>query len=110
MKTLIERQQNDEVRALYGSGPYHLSQSYKRFQVDSIRWHSMNPTKKMKHVPSFRQYVPSLDEHFLKPGTSGRKLNERKRVRKKELELLIDRDNSDSNSAHVMWVENPNAS
>ena len=71
LKTLIERQQNDEVRALYGSEPYHLSQSYKRFQVDLVRWHSMNATKKMKHVPSFRQYVPSLNEHFLKPGTSG---------------------------------------
>ena len=70
----------------------------------------MNATKKMKHVQSFQQYVPSLNEHFLKPGTSGRKSNERKRVRKKELELLIDRNNSDSNRAHVMRVENPNAS
>ena len=64
----------------------------------------------MKHVASFRQHVPSLDEHFPKPSTSGRKSNERKRVPKKELEILIDRDNSDSDRAQVMRVENPNAS
>ena len=54
LKTLIERQQNDDVRALYGSRPYHLSQSYRRFQVDSVQWHTMNAKKKMKHVTSFR--------------------------------------------------------
>ena len=54
LKTLIERQQNDDVRALYGSRPYHLSQSYRKFQVDSVQWHTMNAKKKMKHVTSFR--------------------------------------------------------
>ena len=33
-----------------------------------------------------------------------------KRVRKKEPEILIDRNNSDSDRAHVMRVEIPNAS
>ena len=59
----------------------------------------------MKHVASSRQYVLSLDEHFPKPSTSGRKSNERN----KEPEILIDRNNSDSDRAHVMRVENPNA-
>ena len=110
LKTLTERQQNDEVRALYGLRPYHLSPSYRRFQVDSVQWHSMNAKKKMKHVASFRQYVPSLDGHFPKPSKTGGKSNERKRVQKKEPEILIDRKNSDSDRAHVMRVENPNAS
>ena len=70
----------------------------------------MNTKKKMKHVASFRQYTPSLDERFPKLSTSGRKSNERKRVRKKEPEILIDRNNSDSDRAHIMRVENPNAS
>ena len=78
--------------------------------MDSVQWHSMSAKKKMKHVACFRQYVPSLDEHFPKPSTSGRKSNERKRVRKKEPEIIIDRNNSHSDRAHVMWVENPNAS
>ena len=70
----------------------------------------MNAKKKMKHVASFWQYVPSFDEHFPKPSTSGRKSNERKRVRKKERGILINRNSSDSDRAHVMRVENPNAS
>ena len=78
--------------------------------MDSVQWHSMSAKKKMKHVACFRQYVPSLDEHFSKPSTSGRKSNERKRVRKKEPEIIIDRNNSHSDRAHVMRVENPNAS
>ena len=82
LKTLIEREQNDNVRALYGSRPYHLSQSYRRFQVDSVQWHTMNPKKKMKHVTSFRYYVPSLNEHFPKPSTGDRILNERDSERK----------------------------
>ena len=109
LKTLIERHKNDEIRALYGSGPYHLSQSYKRFQVDSVQWHSMNAKKKMKDVAPSRQYVPSFDEHFPKPKYKWQKI-EWKRVRKKKLEILIDRNNSDSDRALVMRVENPNAS
>ena len=60
----------------------------------------------MKHVASSRQYVLSLDEHVPKPSRSGRKSNERN----KEPEILIDRNNSDSDRAHVMRMENPNAS
>ena len=75
--------------------------------MDSVQWHSVSAKKKMKHVACLRQYVPSLDEHFLKPSTSCRKSNERKRVRKKEPEIIIDRH---SDRAHVMRVENPNAS
>ena len=73
LKTLTERQQNDKVRALYGSGPYYLSQNYRRFQVDSVQWHSMNAKKKMKHVEDevFLTVLPSLDKHFPKPSTSG---------------------------------------
>ena len=41
---------------------------------------------------------------------SNRKSNERKGVRKKEPEILIDRNNCDSDRAHVMRVENQNAS
>ena len=78
--------------------------------MDSVQWHSMYAKIKIKHIVSFRQYVPSLDEHSLKPSTSGRKSNERKRVQKKELEILIDRNNSDSDRVHIMRVENPNDS
>ena len=78
--------------------------------MDSFQWHFIYAKIKIKHVVSFRQYVPSLDEHSLKTSTSGRKSSERKRVQKKEPEILIDRNNNDSDRVHVMRVENPNAS
>ena len=33
MKTLIERQEDDEVRAIYSSGPYRQSKEFKRFEM-----------------------------------------------------------------------------
>ena len=36
MNSLIERQENDEIKALYGSGPYHLSKQFEKFAVSSI--------------------------------------------------------------------------
>ena len=42
-KSLVERQQDEEVRAFYRSGPYRSSDHYKMFEVDSVKWHSMDP-------------------------------------------------------------------
>ena len=36
-KSLVERQQDEEVRAIYRSGPYRLSDRYKTFEVDSVK-------------------------------------------------------------------------
>ena len=38
---LVERQENDEIKATYGSGPYSLSKEYSKFKTDSVKWHSM---------------------------------------------------------------------
>ena len=69
---------------------------------------------------SWRSIVITLVRHMMltvipgfsptKPSTSSRKSNERKRVQKKKPEILIDHNNCDSDRAHVMRVENPNAS
>ena len=37
---LIERQENDEVRAICGAGNYMLAVPYSKFKLDSARWHS----------------------------------------------------------------------
>ena len=39
MKSLIERQENDEIKALYGSDPCHLSKQFEKFAVSSVQRH-----------------------------------------------------------------------
>ena len=52
-KSLVERQKDKEVRTIYRSGPYRLSDRYKKFEVDSVKWHSMDPQAQMKHAKRF---------------------------------------------------------
>ena len=59
-KSLVERQQDEEVRAIYRSGPYRLSDRYKKFEVDSVKWHSMYPKARMKHPERFWRYFGRL--------------------------------------------------
>ena len=37
LKKIIERQQHDEVRAIYGSGPYKLNNEYSKFSIDNLK-------------------------------------------------------------------------
>ena len=41
-KSLVERHQDEEVRTIYRSDPYRLSDRYKKFEVDSVKWYSMD--------------------------------------------------------------------
>ena len=91
LRNIAERQQDDEIRALYGSGPYKSSKEYLRFSVDSLKWHSMSSEERKKHVLVFRNYKPSLEDQFKKTKQSGRKPSDRTRKRKPEPEILIDR-------------------
>ena len=50
LKTLLMRQQEDEIKALYESGPYRLSAPYKKFQKDSVVFHNMNTENRRKLV------------------------------------------------------------
>ena len=77
-KSLGERQQDEEVRAIYRSGPYRFSDRYKKFEVDSVKWYSMDPEAQIKHVERFQRYKSTLDDQFDKPKSSGRKLSDRK--------------------------------
>ena len=87
LEKMIERQQDDEVRAIYGSGPYKLSNEYNRFLMDNLNWHSM--TLENVHVLAFRNYNPSLEDNFIKPAKSGRKPSDQARKRKQEPDVLI---------------------
>ena len=82
MKTLTERQQTHEVMALYGSGPFKLAQEFKKFEKDSVVWHSMSEKDRRRHVERFRSYKPTLEDYFEKPKTSGAKPNEKDQTKK----------------------------
>ena len=65
----------------------------------------MNPQKRIKHVEQFRKYNPKLEDHFVKPALSGRKAHERKRVRKSEAEIIVDR----LENPEKIQIEDPSA-
>ena len=41
LQKLVERQEYNEVKAIYGSDPYSLSKQHSKFKIDSVKWHSM---------------------------------------------------------------------
>ena len=49
-KSILERQQDKEARAIFRSGLHRLSDRYKKFEVDSVKWHSLDPKT---HVERF---------------------------------------------------------
>ena len=75
LKKLVDRQEDDEVRAVYGSRPYCLSAQYAKFQMDSVKWHSLDTEKRRKHLSLFRQHMPTMEQEFKKPQKSGKKAN-----------------------------------
>ena len=91
LKKIVDRQQDDEVRAIYGSGPYKLSRGYRKFSVDNLKWHTMTSDQRKKHMLALRNYRPSLENQFQKPSKSGRKPCDRQRKRKPEPDVLIER-------------------
>ena len=46
LKSLVTRQEDNETRAIYGSGPYRLSRQFKKFEIDSVKWQGMDPCRK----------------------------------------------------------------
>ena len=107
----MERQQDEEVRAIYRSGPYRLSDCYQKFEVDSVKWHSMDPEARMKHVERFRRYRPTLDDQFDKPKSSGTKQSDRKRILKlPDFESTFDRlDKNEKESRKSLTFQDLNA-
>ena len=109
-KSLVERRQDEKVRAIYRSSPYRLSDRHEKFNVDSVKWHSMDPEARMKHVEWFRRYRPTLNGQFDKPKLSGRKPSDRKRIRKPYFESAFDRlDKKEKESRNSFIFQDPNA-
>ena len=53
LKSLVTRQEDDEIRAMYGSRPYQLSRPFKKFEIDFLKWLGMDLRRRMKHVEQF---------------------------------------------------------
>lgn len=80
LKKMIEWEDNEELLALYsGSSKYVLARNYQQFF--SPTWHSWDINRRRKHVQSFRNYIPSIENTFSKPLNSGRKPNHTPRKR-----------------------------
>ena len=71
-QAIVKQQQSDEIRAIYGCGPYRLSNAYKEFEVEAVKWHTMETKNRMMHVANFKKCSPSLEEHFNKPVVESR--------------------------------------
>ena len=104
LQKLVKRQENNEIKAIYESGPYSLSKQYSKFKIGSVKWHSMAGDYRRKHVKKFRMYKPNLDDEYIKPKKSGKKLSDgANRIRKQqETEVIVDRH------AKRIRIENPN--
>jgi len=91
LRDLALRQENDEIRALYGAGNYRLANAYSKFQVDSARWHEWGETRRRDHVKKFRSYDPTFTDNFSKPINVGRKPSFQQRQRKEQPNVISDR-------------------
>ena len=92
IQKLIDRQDSEEVRALYRAGSYVLSTSYKQFFVPSATWHNWTVEQKKDHVQKFRNYKPNVSDNFKKPKNVGQKSNYAKRIRTSpDPDIVMDR-------------------
>ena len=73
IQKIIQREENDEICALYGAGNCCLSPEYQQFQVASHVWHSWSEERKADHLRKFREYVPNISNTFCMPTNAGRK-------------------------------------
>ena len=89
---------------------YKLSNCYKKIEVDSLKWHTMDPEARMKHVERFRSYNPTLDDQFDQPESSGRKSSDKKLTRKPNFESTFHRlDKKGKESGNSFTSHDPNA-
>ena len=108
-KKIIERQQGKEVCAIYGSGPYKLSNEYNKFSIKfEVALNDIGREKKTR--ASVINYNPSLEDKLIKPAKSGRKLSDQTRKRNPEPDVRINRlENKGKRSEKKVQIEYPNA-
>ena len=99
IQKIIQREESDEIRALYGASNYCLSPEYQKFQVASHVWHSWSEERKADHLRKFREYVPNISDTFRMPANAGRKPGYQHRDRNTtEPDIVIDRTEKSNSS------------
>ena len=46
LELFYNRQEQEEVRPLYGAGLFSLTTEYKKFKVDNAQWHQLSMKKR----------------------------------------------------------------
>ena len=59
---ISDRQDSEEIMAIYGAGSYVLSAAYKQFFVPSATWHDWNVERKKDHFHKFQNYKPKYKD------------------------------------------------
>ena len=94
LSKLCDRQDVEEIRALYGSGSYVLTQQYSKFKVDTKIWHGWSEKKRKDHVKAFRSYRPTLTDQFTKPKSAGKKPSQKRQKKNPAPDVVEDRHRS----------------
>ena len=80
---LSERQENEEVRAIYGANSYSVDTTYKSFRDEET---------KTNHIKKMRNYTSAPSDAFDKPTNAGRKPSSIIRSTKEQpTQVLVDR-------------------
>ena len=109
IQKIIQREENDEIRAFYGAGNYCLSPQYRKFQVASHVWHSWSEERNAGHLRKFREYVPNISDTFRMPANAGRKPSYQHRDRNiTEPYIVVDRieKSTSGNSQYCITLYN----
>ena len=97
LQWLSDKQDEEEVWALYSTGNYSIAGRYKRFSIQSSEWHKLG-CKLKDHVQKFRSFVPGKTDLFFKPRNSGREPCYQELSKRSEPNLIIDCHESNANS------------
>ena len=92
IETMIQRQENEERAALYGSLHHVLAPAYKQFYSEA--WHKWNLPLSRKSMLQHYERLQSLEDTFSKPLNAGRKPRSVKRIRNNNVEtplIIVDR-------------------
>ena len=103
IQKIIQREESDKIRALYGAGNYCLSPKHRKFQVASHVWNFWNEERKADHLRKFREYVSNHFDTFCMPANVGWKPGYQHRDRNTtEPDIVVDRigKSTSGNSQH----------
>ena len=66
IQSIIKREDNEEIRAIYGAGNYVLAPEFKKFQVLSHKWHSWGSTPELSYQNQFQSAKASVASRLRK--------------------------------------------